>query len=149
MSSAFPESEEEVQAMLGRQKKEMNPDKAFVTKDSGAREAFATGSVRDTQEGKPRYGLIPVEALKRLAELYARGAVKYGKHNWRKGQPFERTYESLYRHLMQWASGERDEDHLAAVAWGAMALMTYEELIARGVLPVELDDMNIISKGKA
>lgn len=99
----------------------------FITKDSGARQSFETGMVRDTQEGKPRYDLIPVEALERVAHLYARGAEKYGDDNWKKGQPYSRAYASLYRHLMQWRKGDRDEDHMAAVAWNALALMFYEE----------------------
>lgn len=32
--------------------------KNFETKDSGVREQFASGMVRDTQEGKPRFDLI-------------------------------------------------------------------------------------------
>ena len=62
----------------------------YVTKDSGKRQEFATGSRRDTDEGKPRYSLIPPEPLKRLAMLYVRGAEKYDDHNWVKGQPTSR-----------------------------------------------------------
>lgn len=101
--------------------------KEFETKDSGTRQNFETGMVRDTQEGKPRYDLIPPEGLKRLAELYARGAEKYDDDNWKKGQPYSRAYASLFRHLIQWREGDKDEDHLAAVAWNAFALMWYEE----------------------
>lgn len=102
--------------------------KGFVTKDSGKRQNFASGMVRDTQEGKPRYDLIPTEGLRRLADLYARGAEKYDDDNWKKGQPFSRAYASLFRHMIQWREGDRSEDHLAAVAWNAMALMYYEEV---------------------
>jgi len=102
-------------------------DKGFVTKDSGKRQEFASGMVRDTQEGKPRFDLIPTEGLRRLADLYARGAEKYDDDNWKKGQPFSRAYASLFRHLIQWREGDRSEDHIAAVAWNAMALMYYEE----------------------
>ncbi len=101
--------------------------KTFVTKDSGKRQNFETGMVRDTQEGKPRYDLIPVEGLRRLADLYARGAEKYDDDNWKKGQPFSRVYASLFRHMMAWREGDRSEDHMAAVAWNAMAIMYYEE----------------------
>lgn len=98
----------------------------FQTKDSGARENFDTGARRDTQEGKPRYDLIPVAALERLAGLYARGADKYGDYNWARGIPVTRNIASLERHLKQYIAGERDEDHLAAVAWNAFAIMHYE-----------------------
>ena len=54
----------------------------YQTKDSGKRVEFKSGMRRDSTEGKPRYDLIPLEPLKRLAELYARGAEKYGDRNW-------------------------------------------------------------------
>ena len=50
---------------------------SFSAKESGKRQEFDTGMVRDQQDGKPRYDLIPVGPLKRLADLYARGAIKY------------------------------------------------------------------------
>jgi hypothetical protein len=100
----------------------------FITKDSGQRQEFDTGMVRDTQDGKPRYDLIPSLALKRVALLYARGADKYGESNWMRGQPYSRTLASLERHLHEWKQGTApEEDHLAAVAWNALALMFYEE----------------------
>lgn len=100
---------------------------SFVTKDSGERDEFATGMKRDTQLGKPRYDLIPVQPLKRVAHLYARGAEKYDDNNWMKGQPYSRAYASLLRHVYAWREGEKTEDHLAAVIFNAMALMYYEE----------------------
>lgn len=116
----------------------------YTTKDSGERQTFDTGMVRDIQTGKPRYDLLPVEVLTRDAELLARGAVKYGDHNWKLGQPFSRAYASTLRHIYQWASGDRSEDHLAAVRFGAMTLMYYEEKILAGELTSELDDMDVL-----
>lgn len=98
----------------------------FVTKDSGKREQFETGSQRDTQHGKPRYDLIPPLPLKRIAELYARGAEKYGDHNWALGQPVSRMAASMERHLQSWRLGEHDEDHLAALVFNAIAIMHFE-----------------------
>lgn len=115
----------------------------FTTKDSGQREDFPTGARRDTQDGKPRFDLIPVCSLRRLADLYASGAVKYGEGNYERGMPFKRVYASLLRHVYAWAEGDRTEDHAAAIAWNAFALMLYEERINQGRLPAELDDMGI------
>lgn len=112
----------------------------FVTKDSGAREDFPTGSRRDTNEGKPRYDLIPVTALKRLAALYARGAEKYEEFNWAKGQPLRRYEESALRHIYQYLEGDREEDHLAACCWNLFSIMHHEKAIAEGRLPAELDN---------
>lgn len=113
----------------------------YITKDSGRREEFSTGAVRDDGGQKTRYDLIPVGPLKRLADLYARGAQKYGEGNFERGMPFTRVYASLLRHIFAWALGDREEDHLAACVWNAMALMFYEDQIASGGLPDGLNDM--------
>ena len=113
----------------------------YETKGSGEREEFATGSRRDTAEGKGRPALISPFALRRLAGLYERGSSRYGDRNWEKGQPFSRVTDSLFRHLLAWMAGEVDEDHLAAIMWNAAALIHYQEAIRLGLLPAELDDM--------
>jgi hypothetical protein len=96
-------------------------------KDSGKREEQGTGAVRDTQDGKPRYDLIPVMALRRLAVHYANGARKYSARNWEKGIPSSRCYSSALRHLFQYAEGDRSEDHLSAILFNVMAIIHWEE----------------------
>jgi hypothetical protein len=113
----------------------------FETKDSGAKDTFASGYQRDCSVGKGAHDLLPFFALTRDAQLYERGAAKYGRDNWMKGAPFSRTMQSAIRHLFQYMMGDRSEDHLAASRWGIAAIMTYEEMIARGQLPKELDDL--------
>lgn len=103
----------------------IGPD-GFITRDSGKREQFENGAVRDTQAGKARYDLIPPGPLRRVAMLYARGAEKYDDHNWTKGQPTSRILASLMRHVEDYRNGDTVEDHLAAVVWNAMAIMYYE-----------------------
>lgn len=102
----------------------------FETKDSGVREEYPSGMRRDTQEGKPRFDLVlaPVpyedQLLTRWAHLMARGAEKYGERNWQEADSYEehdRFVASGLRHMMQWANGERDEDHAAAVMFNLMA----------------------------
>lgn len=100
----------------------------YITKDSGQREHFKDGAMRDRREGKGRYDLLSPIALKRLAGLYERGSLKYDDRNWEKGMPMTRVFDSMIRHAYQWLAGEGDEDHLAAVAWGAFALMHFEAL---------------------
>lgn len=102
----------------------------YVTKDSGKREQFDSGMVRDTQDDKPRFDLllplgIPYsdQFLTRVADLLARGAAKYEARNWEKAQgeaELERFKASALRHLMQYIAGETDEDHLAAVVFNMM-----------------------------
>lgn len=102
--------------------------KTFVTKDSGKREQFDTGAVRDTRNGKGRFDLITPYGLKRLADVYERGALKYNDHNWEKGIPISRCMDSALRHLNQYMEGLGDEDHLAAACWNIMATMHFEEV---------------------
>lgn len=101
--------------------------KNYKTKDSGKRKQFNSGAVRDTAEGKPRFDLISPFALKRVANLMARGAEKYGERNWEKGIPSSRCYESMLRHAFQYGMGDMEEDHLAAVVFNALAIIDAEE----------------------
>lgn len=107
---------------------------SWITKDSGERQQYASGMVRDTEEGKPRFDLlrplgIPYQEqmLTRFAELLARGAEKYGDRNWEKARGQEelnRYHSSAARHFEQWLAGEFDEDHAAAVMFNLMAAET-------------------------
>lgn len=96
-------------------------------KDSGEREQFSTGAVRDTATDKPRPDLISPFFLERLGEHLRKGAIKYQPWNWAKGIPSSRCYESAMRHLMRYAQGYTDEDHLAAAAFNIMAIIHNEE----------------------
>jgi hypothetical protein len=99
----------------------------YITKDSGEREDFSSGAVRDTQDGKPRYDLIPPAPLRRLAELYERGLTKYGENNWTKGMPVSRYLASAMRHLEMARTGDKEEDHWAGALWNIMAIMHFED----------------------
>ncbi len=50
----------------------MHPDDqvSFITLDSGHRQQFGTGAQRDTQEGKPRFDLIPLPVLDALQQAF-------------------------------------------------------------------------------
>lgn len=91
----------------------------FQVKDSGKREQFTSGMVRDTTEGKTDYSLIlDGPMFVRWAIHLTKGAVKYAKRNWMQasGQAeLDRFKESAFRHFLQWYQGEIDEDHAAAV----------------------------------
>ena len=103
----------------------------YITKDSGKREEYDSGMVRDTQELKPRFDLITPESMPyedqfmtRWAMLMARGAQKYGDRNWElanSDEELDRFKASAYRHFMQWLAGEDDEDHCVAIAFNLQA----------------------------
>lgn len=124
----------------------------FTIKDSGKRESFAGGAVRDVADNKPRPDLISPFFMMRLGEHLRKGAVKYSTWNWAKGIPNSRCYESAMRHLMLFAQGERDEDHLAAAAFNIMVMIHNEEIAKSGA---ELDhgktglvDMPVFKEGE-
>lgn len=107
-----------------------------VLHDSGERQQFNTGAVRDPAKGKGRYDLISPHALKRLALHYEAGAEKYADRNWEKGIPMSRCFSSAVRHLFQWLAGMRNEDHLAAAAWNVFAIMHFEA-VKPGMMDIE------------
>lgn len=92
----------------------------FVVKDSGKREEFSGGMVRDTSEEKIDYTLaLDGPMFKRYSAHLTKGAKKYGKGNWLKATgdvELRRFKESALRHFLQWYWGECDEDH-ASAAW--------------------------------
>lgn len=105
----------------------------YETKDSGQRQEYQSGMVRDTQENKPRFDLLFIDdmpyaeqPLTRWAALMGRGAYKYGEKNWTNANSHEeldRFKASAARHFAQWMCGETDEDHGAAVYFNIGAYM--------------------------
>lgn len=118
-------------------------------------------TARRYNKGKLRYTSMPVEALTKIADVYTKGAHKYtiyekdgveclgkdipienvhlyttkddGSNNWRLGQEWLSTMESIERHIASWKNGEDiDPDlntyHLANAAWGLMSLLTYYDI---------------------
>ena len=80
--------------------------------------------------------------MKRLAVIYSEGAETHGDANWEKGVPLDATLNHLERHLQMWKmekkTGEKigTDDHMAKVAWGAFAILHYEDVgpLDNGVL---------------
>ena len=92
---------------------------SFVVKDSGARQSFESGMVRDTTTDKVDYSLVfDGPMLDRWAVHLTKGAVKYSSRNWLKAngqEELDRFKASAARHFFQWMRGDVDEDHAAAV----------------------------------
>ncbi len=107
-------------------------------------ETLDSGCVRQTTNGRGAYELMSPFVSERDAKLFEWGASHRGSRNWEMGCPFSRCVQSLQRHLYKWMMREPDEDHddnLAAIRFWAGAIMHYEAMIERGVLPETLDDM--------
>lgn len=96
----------------------------FTIKDSGKREQFASGMVRDTQDNKTDFSrVLDGPMLDRWAAHLTKGEKKYpdvrpGVPNWTLASgdaEYVRFKKSALRHFLQWYRGDRDEDHAAAV----------------------------------
>lgn len=114
--------------------------------DSAKKEAFSTGSQRDSQEGKGRYDLIPTSMMHRLAQHYENGALKYGDNNWQKGQPLAQYYNSAIRHLNAIKDADLEEDHFAAAIWNVAAMIHHIDAMFNGTLSRDLDSFGIVDK---
>jgi hypothetical protein len=97
--------------------------------------------MRDATENKTRPDLFSPLAMERIGEWLRLGSIKYGEHNYMKGIPISRCFQSLYRHLLKYQQNDRTEDNMAAVAVNAMMILHFEESIKRGLLPPSLLDM--------
>lgn len=77
-----------------------------------------------------RFDLVPAVPLRKLAEHFGRGAMKYEDRNWERGYDWSLSFGALCRHLFLFWSGEDiDEEtgspHMVAVAWHAFALTEF------------------------
>lgn len=96
----------------------------FQIKDSGNRQEFDSGMVRDTADDKVDYSSLAFGPMMyRWAMHCTKGRIKYpdpkpGVPNWTlaKGMAeYLRFKASAFRHFMAWFWGLRDEDHAAGV----------------------------------
>ena len=88
---------------------------------------FATGAVRSSDALGVRHDLISPIGMRRIAETYAEGAVKYHPKNWEMGMPISDLLNHVLKHIYTYLAGDRDEDDLAHAAWGLFAAMHSEE----------------------
>lgn len=98
-------------------------NETFEIKDSGTREEFKSGMVRDTAQDKVDYTRVLDGPMHdRWAEHLTKGEIKYpdvapGIPNWTLAegeQELIRFKKSAARHFRQWMRGDTDEDHAAA-----------------------------------
>ena len=80
-------------------------------------------------EGKPQlsYMLDAPNAMEGLARVFAEGAKKYDRDNWKKGLDRLELVDCLLRHLQKAQRGlvlddETGQDHLYHVLWNALVL---------------------------
>ena len=108
----------------------------FIIRDSGKRQEFEGGMIRDTQENKIDYArVLDGPMFSRWAQHLTKGCEKYpdvepGVPNWTlaKGQAeYVRFKKSAIRHFIQAMQGQKDEDHFAAVFFNLNGMAYIED----------------------
>lgn len=112
-----------------------------LLKDSGFREEFSTGAVRDRQQGKGCPSLVPGWVVWLVSRVFEDGSRKYSSRNWEKGMPLSHYLDSAERHLAKLKAGLRDEPHATQVIWNMIGYVFTAFQIKLGIRPAELNDM--------
>jgi len=122
-----------------------------MTNDYHSKMTFATGAQRSDDTAKSRIDLISPIFLDRLGHHLGiactpinKGGKGYAPRNWENGVPISRYVAGVYRHLNAIQDGKTDEDHEAALAFAIMGMIHTREMIRRGKLPPELDDLSYL-----
>lgn len=102
------------------------------------REGATEGGDKD-DNGKIRWGLLPMECIEEVAEVLSIKAPFYGAWNWSKGMDYSRCYDAALRHINAfWIRKERlddgpkgtDKHHLACAICNLLFLMTFDKATA-------------------
>lgn len=83
-------------------------------------------------DGKPRWELVPYDAVRGVVEILTFGAKKYDARNWERGIAYGRVFGAVQRHLTAWWSGEdldpeSGRSHLDHAMCEIMFLSAYEK----------------------
>lgn len=79
-----------------------------------------SGAVRSADVDHLDFCSMPLLGLLGVLRIAGGGGIKYGRHNYNKGFPLHITLNHVAVHLIRYCLGDRSEDHLSKVAWGAM-----------------------------
>lgn len=63
-------------------------------------QTLKSGEKKD--EGKPRWELLPYDAVEGAVCILTSGAVKYSARNWENGIAYGRVFGAVMRHLWRW-----------------------------------------------
>lgn len=110
-------------------------------------EGQVTKEGKKFDSGKPRWELVPYDALRGLAEVLTDGAKKYDARNWENGIMYGRVFGAVQRHLTAWWQGENHDlesgrSHLDHALCELVFLSAYEK---RGM--TNFDDRPRVSTG--
>jgi hypothetical protein len=114
--------------------------------------AVFTSGAKSSEE-KPRYDLIPATALAREAVRMGAGARAHGENNYQQGKDdpafIRDRINHLIAHALNYSSGDRSDDHLAAIRCNAAMLMWIEAHVSEPfIITEQRDDLNIEPVGQ-
>jgi len=109
--------------------KEIQPD-SMLFRRAETVTAQSGGTKHD--DGKPRWDLLPFDALEQIVKVYTIGVDKYGEKNWQNGISWRRIFGGIMRHMAAWMLGKDMDDesglpNLAHAGWGILTLLWYAE----------------------
>ena len=110
-------------------------------KDSGSRREFSSGAVRDAEQYKGRFDLIPFWPMLAYSAILEAGAKKYHDRNWQKGMPISVYLNSALRHLYKYMNGMRDEPHLWQAMWNIAGAIHTQICVYLSLYPKEFGDV--------
>jgi len=101
---------------------------AYCSEPAFYKEQSATKAVKHDSD-KPKFDLLPWEALESVAHVMTYGAAKYGAHNWRAGLEWGRLFGACLRHMSAYWRGEDNDKesglpHLAHAAACVLMLLS-------------------------
>lgn len=85
---------------------------------------------RKHDAGKPRWTLLPIDAIRQVVGVFGHGAQTYGADNWRQGTDWSRYVDATWRHLTAWWEREDEDEsgysHLAHAASNLLILLALQ-----------------------
>jgi hypothetical protein len=120
----------------------------FRERQMNGQETKEGGKKFDTN--KPRWELLPYDAVRGVVDVLTDGAKKYSDRNWELGIAYGRVFGALQRHLTAWWQGENNDpesgrSHLDHAACELMFLSAYEK---RGMIGFD-DRPGSLTQGNA
>ncbi len=98
-----------------------------------------TSLSKEKSKEKPKYHLLPWDALEETAKVIAMGAEKHGERDWEKGIPYSEIVSALMRHLKLFFQDGKDYDiesgmfHTTHIVCNALFLLAYQLREIKGI----------------
>lgn len=98
-------------------------------------------------DGKPRWDLLPYDAVEGAIIILTEGAHEYGERNWEEGMQWSRPYAALQRHITSWWNGESfDKKSGKSHLWHALCELLFLVAYERRGLSKTFDDRPLLKK---